>query len=302
MQQCRREQAARLDRKRVRIMGSTARAAQITVVTLALSLPLAFGQSKQEKRFTCSSHPVVSVSNEYGPVWIRPGAPNQVVVIYLLASPAVELDSAQSGDRITLESHLLQGANPANARVEYELLVPPEAAVFVRSSDGPLTVESLRGDVTAEGSSARVNIRYISNAHVHVKTLDGPVTLNAIRQGHVEVTTVRGAIMLTGVTGPMVNANSASGKISYDGDFGDGGQYRLVSHTGDIDASMPANASVDLTARSAHGQVDDEYALQPKAHTMFPVEKGRSLVGTTGRAASSVLLNTISGKIRLKKH
>jgi hypothetical protein len=41
--------------------------------------------------------------------------------------------------------------------------------------------------------------------------------------------------------------------------------------------------------------------MQPKAHSRYPSVQGRSFVGTMGKAASSVVLRTFSGKIRLKQ-
>jgi hypothetical protein len=94
--------------------------------------------------------------------------------------------------------------------------------------------------------------------------------------------------------------NSSSGKIRYDGDFGDNGEYSLTSHTGDIEAMAPAYASIDVTARSVQGQVDNDFPLQPE-HTSFPVRAGSAFAGTINKAASSVKLFSFSGKIHLKK-
>jgi len=149
--------------------------------------------------------------------------------------------------------------------------------------------------------SALVDIREISNAHVHVKTLNGPITLTNIQNGHVEITSVSGDVILNEVNGPFVQVSSTTGKIRYAGDFGAGGEYSLSSHSGDIEATMPDDASADVTARSVRGHVENEFPLLPKHHTVFPIEQGRSFVGTVGGAASSVLLRTFSGKIRLKK-
>jgi hypothetical protein len=47
--------------------------------------------------------------------------------------------------------------------------------------------------------------------------------------------------------------------------------------------------------------VDNDFPLLPKSHISFPIDKARSLVGTAGKAASSVKLLSFSGKIHLKK-
>jgi DUF4097 and DUF4098 domain-containing protein YvlB len=127
------------------------------------------------------------------------------------------------------------------------------------------------------------------------------VTLTNIREGHVEITSVSGDVHLNSVSGPLVQVSSTGGKITYTGDFGSGGDYSLISHTGDIEASIPSDASVDVSARSVKGAVENDFSMEPKAHSRFPVVAGRSFVGTMGKAASSVMLRTFSGKIRLKQ-
>jgi DUF4097 and DUF4098 domain-containing protein YvlB len=196
---------------------------------------------------------------------------------------------------------LFEGATPENSRVDYEVLVPADASVTLRSTTGPLQAEKLHGDVEMEGSSARVDVRDITDSHVHVKTMNGPVTLSNIRNGHVEIDSVSGDVSMISVTGPLVRVSSTSGKIRYDGDFGYAGEYRFNSHSGDIDATIPQDASVDVRAQSVRGNVQDDVPMQPKTHTSFLAREGSSFAGTINKAASSVWLRTFSGRIHLKK-
>jgi len=282
-------------------MSSSQRAAQCMVLTAVMASTLASAQTRQQKTFTSGPKPTVSVLNEYGPVAVHAGADNQVVVVYILHSDKVEVDTDQSGDRITIESHLLPGSNSDMGRVDYEVTVPAGSSVILQSNSGPLSAESLRGDVSMEGAAANVDLRNISDGHIHVKTLSGNINLLEIHQVHVVASTLGGDVTLKNVNGPLVEVSSNTGKIHYDGDFGGSGSYNLNSHTGDIDASIPATASVDVTASSVKGQVDNDFPLQPKTHTKFVPEKGHSFIGVAGRAASSVFLHTFSGKIRLKQ-
>jgi len=180
-------------------------------------------------------------------------------------------------------------------------LVPPDATVYVRSSTGPLTAEGLQGDLTLEGADASVDVRNVSNGHVHIKTIGGPIAVTNVHNGHVEIASLSGNVRLSSVTGPLVQVNSNSGKISYDGNFGSGGDYNFTTHTGDIEALVPADASADFSAHSMQGQVQNEFPLQPKSHNRFAAEAGRSFFGTVGKAASEVVMRSFSGKIRLKQ-
>ena len=260
----------------------------------------AFGETKKEYRFTVGPNANISVDTQYGAISVKPGSVNQVVVMATLKSGNVEVDKQQNGNRIEIASHLLQGADQQMGQVDYELLIPPDATVNLRSSTGPLSAEHLQGDLTLEGADAVVNIRNVEYGHVHVRTMRGPVTLTDVRNGHVEIDTISGDVHLKSVTGPLVQANSGSGKIFYDGDFGSGGDYKFTTHTGDIEALVPPDVSADFSAHSVMGRVQHDFPLQPK-HSRFSVEAGRSFFGTVGKAASEVVLRSFSGKIRLKQ-
>ncbi len=273
------------------------------VVISAMMAGTLVAQSRKEYRYSVGPKAGVSVNNPYGSISVKPSLGNTVVINAAVSSDRVEVDNSQSGNRIEIQSHLLKGADAQTGRVDYEILVPADASITLHSSTGSLHAEKLHGDVTLEGSGATVDVRDITSAHVHVKTLNGPVTLTNVQDGHVEVDSLSGLVTLNRVSGPLVQVISTSGGINYTGDFGDAGEYRLTSHSGDIQAIVPDSTSADVSARSVRGEVHDDIPLQPKSHSWFPIKKGRAFMGTMGRAAASstVVLRTFSGKIHLRK-
>jgi DUF4097 and DUF4098 domain-containing protein YvlB len=271
----------------------------VSVVILATAI-CASAEGRKEFHFTVGPKAVISITNQFGPISVKPGAGSQVIINAVLHSDQIEIDQTQSGSRVDILSHLLSDANADTGRVDYEVTVPADASVTLRSSTGVLHAEGLHGDVSLEGSQANVEVRDISDAHVHVRTLNGSVALTHIRNGHVEVTSVSGDVVLNSVNGPLVQVNSTSGKIRYEGDFANSGEYMLTSHSGDIEASAPSDASIDVTARSVRGKVENDFLLEPK-HTPFVVKAGSAFAGTMNKAASSVRLFSFSGKIHLKK-
>jgi DUF4097 and DUF4098 domain-containing protein YvlB len=260
-------------------------------------------ETHKEYRFNVGPKSGVSVNNPYGSISVKPSTGNVVVINALLSSDKVEVDNSLVGNRVEIQSHLLPGADARSGRVDYEVLVPADASITLHSSTGSLRAERLHGDVTLEGAGATVDVRDITGANVHVKTLDGSVTLTNVVDGHVEVDSLSGEITLNSVTGPQVQVISASGSINYVGDFGDRGEYRLTSHSGNIEATVPDSTSADVSARSVRGEVHDDIPLQPKTHTWFVIKEGSAFWGTMGRAAvsSTVVLRSFSGKIHLRK-
>jgi len=273
------------------------------VVIGALVAGTLVAESRKEYHFNVGPRARVSVNNPYGSISVRPSLGNTVVINAVLHSDKVEVDNTQTGNHLEIQSHLLSGADADSGRVDYEVLVPADANITLHSSTGPLRAEKLHGDMTLEGSGAAVDVRDVSDAHVHVKTLNGPVTLTNVQDGHVEIDSLSGEVKLDQVNGPLVQVISTSGRISYVGDFGSSGEYRLTSHSGDIEATVPEYTSADVTAHSVKGEVHDDIHLQPKSHTWLPIQEGRTFIGTMGRAAvsSTVVLRSFSGKIHLRK-
>jgi len=260
-------------------------------------------ETHKSYRFNVAAKAGLSVNNPYGSVSIKPSSGNVVVINAVLSSDKVEVDNSLVGNRVEVQSHLLPGADAQSGRVDYEILAPADASITLHSSSGSLRVEKMHGDLTLEGAGANVDIRDISNAHVHVKTLNGPVALTNVKDGHVEVDSLSGNVTLKGVNGPLVQVVSTSGEITYAGDFGDRGDYRFTSYSGNIEAVVPDSTSADVNARSVRGEVHDDIPLQPKEHTSFVVKTGSALWGTMGRAAisSTVAMRSFSGKIHLRK-
>jgi DUF4097 and DUF4098 domain-containing protein YvlB len=277
---------------------SAATFAVAMVLVLAAS---AVGETtRKEIHFKVGRRASVSIVNQYGPISVKPGPGKQVLVTAILYSGKVEIDQSKSGNRVSVISHLLEGADADTGRVDYEVQVPADASVTLHSATGPMHVEKLHGDVILEGNTALVDVRDVSAGHVHVKTLNGAVTLTNVSDAHVEITSVGGDVALNAVNGSLVHVNSSSGKIHYDGDFGEEGDYSLTSHSGDIEAIAPSYASIEVVARSVQGKVENDFPLQPE-HTSFIARAGSAFAGTMGKAASSVKLLSFSGKIHLKK-
>jgi DUF4097 and DUF4098 domain-containing protein YvlB len=279
------------------------RVQQTAVATLVLATCLvsaAIAESRKEYRFNVGPKANISVDTQYGAISVRPGNSNEVVVTAISQSDKTEVDNQQRGNRIEIASHLLEGADAQTGRVDYELVIPADANLSLRSSTGPLSAQDLHGDLSFEGTDAVVNVRDVSNGHVHVNTMRGPISLTNVSNGHVEISSISGAVSMKSVTGPYVRANSGSGKISYDGDFGSGGDYKFTTHNGDIEAIVPGNTSADFSAHSMLGKVHNELDLIPQ-HSRYAIDQGRSFFGTVGQAASKVVLRSFSGKIRLKQ-
>jgi len=274
-----------------------------TIPLLCATLALASDTHKQT--LTIAPGGVVNVVSHGGSVALHPGNARQVTVSSTTYSDKVEVDtgSTSDGKRVDIRTHVLspQNATSDELKIDYEIAVPTGISITVNTSTASITIDNLNGDFSLSSDTGPITVRNLSNAFLHVHSLTAPVFLSNLTGVHAEIMSSGGPVQLLNVTGPKVRVSTTSGNISYQGDCSGGGTYRLVTHNGAINVILPETASVDLSAQSAIGTVENDFPLREKSHLTFIPTPGRSFEGTSHSGSSSVELQSFSGKIRVKK-
>jgi DUF4097 and DUF4098 domain-containing protein YvlB len=242
-------------------MRSATHLASFTLLILAVCVAASAQIKREVFAYPVTSRPVISIRNQYGRITVTPSSGDKVVAT-VVHSGAVEIHGQQNQNRIelTTESQNSTGAKADN--VDYQVLVPADACVILSTAAGSLSAENLEGDLIFEGTTASVDAHLIRNAHVHVKTLSGPISLRQVTGGRVDVTTASGDVILQDVSGPMVEVHSGTGRIKYLGDPGFG-FYKLVTASGNIDVSVPFAGLARFKTRSVKGKVDNQILARP---------------------------------------
>jgi hypothetical protein len=272
------------------------------VVAAVLLSASALAQKRQQFTAQLNAGSSISIINSNGSIMVLPArTPGALSISALPHSTKVEVNFQKGSNRLLAQSHVLQEGTSEETRVDYEVLVPAGSNIVLRTSRGPIDVDGVMGDIACDGESAIVKIRNGGDGQVHVRTVDGPITLANVKKAHVEIVTVGGDISLQSVTGLSVSVSTAKGAINYQGDFAGGGLYAFSTHSGDIHITMPAATSVEMTAQSVKGSVDDAFSLKPIEHPAFGITHGKAFAGTSNGGTSSVKLRSFSGKIRLSK-
>jgi DUF4097 and DUF4098 domain-containing protein YvlB len=235
-------------------MRTPSRLAHLSLLILAGCAASSAQIKRDTFAYKVGPRPVISVRNQYGRITVTPSAGDRVVAT-VVHSDAVEILHQQSENRVELitGSQVATGAKADN--VDYQVLVPADACVILSTAAGSLSAENLEGDLIFEGTTASVDASALRNAHVHVKTLSGPISLREISGGYVDITTASGEVSLQNVSGPMIEVHSGTGKIKYLGDPKQG-LYKLFSRSGNIDVALPFAGLAHFKARSVKGKVD----------------------------------------------
>ncbi len=275
---------------------------------LSLALLFIFGalaapaQTRKEMKFNVGPGSSLTIINDFGPVTVRVAPGSLILASATFNNDQMEIDQTHNGSRVELFTHSVQ-QHPAGAssRVAFDVTVPADCDLTVHSSAGPISIEKVSGDISADGDLANIDVHDVGGGHVHLRTLKGIITVSNVTDGHVEISSVSGPVTLNNVSGPNVEVNTTNAVITYAGMFSNNGDYEFTTHSGDINVTLPANASVDVAARSVNGKVENDFPFRPKQHVPFPVTSGRAFAGTSNSGASSVQLRSYSGTIRVKK-
>lgn len=284
---------------------TASRALLLAVATVCISLPAAYAaDTRKEAKIDIAADGTVNIVNGGGSVALHSGPGHQLLVSYTVHSAKVEVDQNVSNkQRVELVTHALPGEKPTadESRVDYDVTVPAGVSVNVSTTSAPITADGVNTDIGLSSETGQITVLNIVKSHVRVRSMTAPVRLQDVTLSRVDIQSTGGAVLLKNVTGPRVSVGTSSGNIEYKGDCSAGGDYLLTTHSGSIDVTLPPTASVDLTARSTTGQVENDFPLQEKTHNSFVPQQGRSFAGTSNSGSSSVELQSFSGKIRVKK-
>jgi hypothetical protein len=282
------------------------RALLFTAVSLGVCLCAAHAaDTRKEARIDIAPGGTLNIVNGDGSIALHSGAGHQLLVTYTVHSAKVEVDQSSSDNkqRVELLTHALPGEKPTadEARVDYDVTVPAGVSVNAITTSAPITADGINSEIELSSETGQITVHNVAKSHVRVRSMTAPVSLRDVTMSRVDIQSAGGTVQLTNVNGQRVTVGTTSGNINYEGDCSGGGSYILTTHNGAIDVTLPATASVDLTARSTTGKVENDFPLQQKPHTSFVPQQGRSFAGTSNSGSSSVELQSFSGKIRVKK-
>src|ERR1035437_2960789 len=95
-----------------------------------------------EKHFTVQSKPIITVRNASGRVQVKTWTKNEVQVTWTNAGGKTAVETEQAGNRIEIATHAAEeGAAAEDLKTDFEITVPVESELRVRTDSGIVTVE-----------------------------------------------------------------------------------------------------------------------------------------------------------------
>jgi DUF4097 and DUF4098 domain-containing protein YvlB len=267
--------------------------------------PATGGTQHFEKHFPVKGHPVVCIHNiGNGRIEVKSSKISEVIVAGTQASSKVTLETENAGDRIDVSANIVDiTAQPDETEVNFQLTVPEETELELKTQTGLIYVEQVMGDMTLQSVAGDVHLKEVSG-YIVVRTTHGSLVC-AQCAGKLDFNSVSGNAQLLQPALTNVNLFTTSGNILFDGDFIRTGIYTMRSGKGTVEVHFSGNDSFDLNAQTATGTVDNqaEAYLKPDSHGMKHMASKftKGLFGTVGSGLAKVELSSYSGTIRILK-
>jgi DUF4097 and DUF4098 domain-containing protein YvlB len=256
-----------------------------------------------ERHFTVQGKPVVTVQNATGRIQVRAWDKQEVMIVGQRGSTNVEVDTEQVGNRIEIATRVLSAnTNPDALRADYEISVPAESELQVRSDSGNVTVDSVHGDMSFDTVAADLALQDVEG-YLVVKSIGGSTTCTRC-SGRFDATSISGDFKLLQPTMDNVRVQTSSGNILFDGGFMNRGIYVLKNYSGTIEVRFSSTDSFDVRATSLYGNVINQAPVVPDRHSMpAPRSTGlaKSLFGTMNDGRAKVELSSFNGTIKISK-
>ncbi len=259
---------------------------------------------QQERHFTVKDRPIVIINNIVnGRIEVKSWKNSEVVVTSTSVPGKVAIEVEQVGDRIDINaSSLVSSSQPHEVEANFQLLVPEQSELQLRTQTGLILVEQVNGDMKLQSVAGDVHLKEVSG-YIIVKTTSGSLVCT-LCSGRLEFTSISGGSQILQPSLTSVNLMTTTGNILYDGDFIRTGLYTMNSGRGLVEVRFSGNDSFDLNAQTYRGTVDNQAAdfLKPDTHGSKHHSKyTQSLFGTVGQGLAKVELSSYSGTIRILK-
>jgi hypothetical protein len=274
---------------------------------LVLSAPLVAAEgNRSEKTVEASPNPRVTVTNMTGQILVRGWEKARVHVVYSVMSPHVDVDtevvpSNGPADKIHFATHLLDPlVSGRDQAADYSLDVPMGTNLEIRNPQGSVRIEKFQGDDTTVESVGGAILVSDFSGHLFLRSIGG--NIDVIRaSGRVEAYSITGDLHFVSPTTSKLRGSTTSGRILFEGDFPDGGDYSLSEYSGDMEILCPPSASFELFAKTVRGKLQSEMPMTIQHRSATPLSSANSLFGTHLTGKATVSLKSFSGTIRIRQ-
>jgi hypothetical protein len=256
----------------------------LPVLSLAIAISGAALADNWSKTFPISGHPDLRVNANDGSVtirtWDRKEIEARVTTVHWRIPSDVQVVDHQTGDHVELEVRMPRHAflfNLGQRSIQVELRVPRELKSDIRTGDGSIIVENLRGETRLSTGDGRIEATSLDGT-LDAQTGDGRI----ITRGRFD----------------MLNLHTGDGSIEAEVNNGSRITSEWSVRTGDghVTLRLPASFSADLDVHTGDGHIQSDLPV-----TVSGSRNDHELRGKLNAGGPPLIVRTNDGSIRLER-
>jgi DUF4097 and DUF4098 domain-containing protein YvlB len=274
----------------------------------------------------------VMVSNIAGNIQVSAASGNRIEVEALKHAWAPNAEQAKkrlsdalvetfaTGQRVEVRVEYGERREGRGIEVEFNVKVPPDTTVEVRTVSGDIRVTNVKGEVRAEAVSGNLSLEGTSrlaavktvsggititnggaDAPLSLSTVSGDLLVQTLNTRALDVNTVNGDVRIGGWSGDRAHVRTLDGDLDLETSLVKGGRYEIESHSGNVNVSLPEQPGFELEAHTFSGRIRIDFPIKSEG----PIREGdrgpRSVRGTYGDGSSSLRVQTFSGNLTVTR-
>jgi len=270
------------------------------------------------------------VSNVRGETRITPGTSGQIE-IHAVKRPSTRhpgdnesvanttIDVSATANRVDVRVDTSR-RNQSVADVDFDIRVPPDCSIDVRTVSGDLRVNAVNGSVRAQAVSGNVALegtpgiaaaktvsgsvtitRAGGDAATEIGTVSGDITLNGFKGRAVSFRTVSGKTQVADATADRIDFHSVSGGFDFTGTLSRGGRYDLESHSGHIRLAIAEQPGFEVGISTFSGPIAVDFSTRSEGPLQSRAGRREPMRGVYGDGSASLMVRTFSGGVTIKR-
>ena len=230
----------------------------------------------QKHSYEVGENPVIDVTGFNGSIEIITGADGEVDIETTLRVPSkISYSATYDGNKVTIIAKRIGngisiGRSPS---AEIHLVVPEQAMILAKTSNGSISVDGVIGDGELKTSNGKIVITESEGTYV--------------------ASTSNGRITMDDVVGQF-RAETSNGGIDFSGTFTENSSNKLSTSNGSINIELDSDPSVSLDAKASNGKTISELPI------LATTTEQSHLVGKFGDGSAELEVRTSNGSVTIK--
>jgi DUF4097 and DUF4098 domain-containing protein YvlB len=188
----------------------------------------------------------------------------------------IGINTSRNAASLNIEPSYPDLDSARNYAVDFRITLPPNVRLNLATSNGPVVVASMKGDVDVNTSNGGVDLRGIEG-RVRADTSNGPIVVKNVR-GDLELDTSNGAIDVAASGDKFIRCTTSNGEVRMTAVRGNSHirtsngriQLQIVelpaapsiearSSNGGVTVEVPSSASGRLTMNTGNGRLSTDF-------------------------------------------